>query len=113
MEPWVDFNSRDMAGGFAQYLGQNTATGTYFEDLIVQGNFRQRDDFAHDVGIDEKILTEPFDRGRRIGGRILASHVSRTGRGAWGCRQLLGQRRQRRAIAVDQIGKLFDQIIGK
>ena len=72
--------------------------------------FCQRDDFAHDVGIDQKVLAEPFVRRRGMRNRHRSIPAGRTRR----CLpQLFHQIGKRGSEIVDEIGKLFHQIVGK
>jgi hypothetical protein len=66
MEPWVHFDRRHTTGCVAQRLCQDAAAWTDFQHVVTGSQFRQRDDFAHDVGIDQKVLAEPFVRRREI-----------------------------------------------
>ena len=60
MEPWIHFDRRHVAGGATERLRQDASTWTEFQHMVVGTQFRQRDDFAHDIGVNQKILAEPF-----------------------------------------------------
>ena len=83
------------------------------QHMVVGTQFRQRDDFAHDVGINQEVLAEPFVRWREIRDRHRSIPAGPAGRTRSGLGRLFHQIGQRGSEIVDEIGKLFYQIVGK
>ena len=64
MEPRIDFDRRHVATRTTQRFGEDAATRSDFQNGMSRGEFSQRDDFADNVVVDEKILSNAFDRCR-------------------------------------------------
>ena len=67
MESWINLDRRDATSSATEGFRENTSARANFEYVIVRTQLGQYDDLVNYVGIDEKILAESFDRGRRIG----------------------------------------------
>src|SRR4051812_43254991 len=110
MEPWIYFNRCDSTGRMAQGLCQDASAWTDLQHVVAGAQFRQRNNLAHNVGIDQKVLAESFVRRRKIGDRHKSAPAGKARRSL---RQLFRQISQRCSEIVDEIGKLFYQVVGK
>src|SRR5215831_9442609 len=103
---WIDFDCDDSTCDSAEGFGQNPTSWTNLKHGFPGLHISQRDDLAHDVRINEKMLTEGFSRRK-----CRAIHLTGL-TGFWQRRpELHCHCLEGRAVKVHDIRKFFEQVV--